>query len=63
MERRWDLSLAAVIRRDRNHPSVVMWGMLNEVKEGALFPHAVNSLEVVRGLDQDRVVMLNSGPV
>jgi hypothetical protein len=61
MEERWDHSLASVIRRDRNHPSVVMWGMLNEVKDGSLFRHAVNSLELVRGLDQDRVVMLNSG--
>jgi hypothetical protein len=61
MEERWDYSLAAVIRRDRNHPSIVMWGMLNEVKEGSLFRHAVNSLELVRSLDEDRLVMLNSG--
>jgi len=61
MEERWDQSLAAVIRRDRNHPSIVMWGMLNEVSDGSLFRHAIGSLELVRDLDEDRVVMLNSG--
>ena len=61
MAERWDQSLAAVVRRDRNHPSIVMWGMLNEVSDGALFRHAVDSLELLRGLDEDRVVMLNSG--
>jgi hypothetical protein len=61
MQERWDQSLAAVIRRDRNHPSIVMWGMLNEVSDGSLFRHAVDSLELLRGLDEDRVVMLNSG--
>jgi hypothetical protein len=61
MAAKWDLSLAAVVRRDRNHPSVVMWGMLNEVKDGALFRHTVDSLGMLRDLDEDRVVMLNSG--
>jgi hypothetical protein len=61
MQVRWDQSLAAVVRRDRNHPSIVMWGMLNEVSDGSLFRHAVDSLELLRDLDEDRVVMLNSG--
>jgi len=61
MAERWDQSLTAVVRRDRNHPSIVMWGMLNEVEDGALFRHAVKSLEMLRNLDDDRVVMLNSG--
>ncbi|MCA9441790.1 MAG: hypothetical protein KC964_13355, partial [Candidatus Omnitrophica bacterium] len=48
-------------RRDRNHPSVVMWGLLNETSDGPVFKHAVSSLPFVRGLDRTRMVMLNSG--
>ena len=61
MERRWDRSLGAVVKRDRNHPSIVMWSLLNEVKDGRLFRHAVESLGLVRGLDQSRLVSLGSG--
>jgi hypothetical protein len=61
MEERWDRSIASVVRRDRNHPSIVMWGMLNEAKDGRLFRHAVKALHLVRELDDTRVVMLNSG--
>ena len=61
MEERWDRSIAGVIRRDRNHPSIVMWGMLNEVVDGRLFRHAVQALQLVRDIDETRVVMLNSG--
>ena len=41
MEARWDRSSAGVIRRDRNHPCVVMWSLLNEVHDGRLFRNAV----------------------
>jgi hypothetical protein len=61
MKERYDRSTAEMIKRDRNHPSVVMWGMLNETSDGPVFRHAVASLPLVRSLDDTRMVMLNSG--
>lgn len=61
MAERYDRSAAEMILRDRNHPSVVMWGMLNETQDGPVFRHAVSALSLVRSLDDTRLVMLNSG--
>ncbi len=58
---RWNKTVAGMIRRDRNHPSVVIWGLLNETSNGPVFMHAVGALEWVEQLDDTRVVMLNSG--
>ena len=38
MAERFDESLFGMIRRDRNHPSVVIWGLLNETHDGPVFP-------------------------
>jgi hypothetical protein len=56
-----DRALAEVILRDRNHPSVVAWGILNETHDGRLFRHAVTMLPLVRSLDDSRMVFLSSG--
>ena len=61
MAERFDRSVTEMIRRDRNHPSVVMWGLLNETGDGPVFRHAVATLPIVRALDESRLVMLNSG--
>jgi hypothetical protein len=61
LEERWDRSILGVVRRDRNHPSIVMWSLLNEVQDGRLFRHAVTSLGKVRDLDESRIVLLGSG--
>ncbi len=61
MAQRFDRSMAELIRRDRNHPCIVFWGLLNEAPDGPVFRHAVGMLPLVRSLDPDRVVMLNSG--
>jgi len=61
MARRWDESTFGMIRRDRNHPSVVIWGLLNETRAGAVFRHAAACLPRLRKLDETRMVFLNSG--
>ena len=61
MPRRFDDSIGGVIRRDRNHPSIVIWGVLNEILDGAQFRHAVGSLPLLKHLDDTRVYWLNSG--
>src|SRR6202012_2550511 len=61
MAGRFDRSLREMLLRARNHPSVVIWGLLNETREGAVFRHAVGSLATVRSLDETRLVLLSSG--
>jgi len=61
MAERFDGSTSEMIGRDRNHPSVVIWGLLNETEDGPVFRHAVAALALVRSLDDTRMVMLNSG--
>ena len=61
MKERFDREVRDMILRDRNHPSVVMWGLLNETHDGPVFRHAVEMLPYVRTFDDTRIVMLNSG--
>lgn len=61
MGERYDRSALGMVRRDRNHPSITMWGLLNETPEGPVFRHAVHILPRLRELDDTRLVMLNSG--
>jgi Glycosyl hydrolases family 2, TIM barrel domain/Glycosyl hydrolases family 2, sugar binding domain/Glycosyl hydrolases family 2 len=61
MVERFDAGVAELIHRDRNHPSVVIWGLLNEAPDGPAFRRAVAMLPLVRGLDATRMVLLNSG--
>ena len=58
---RWERSISELIRRDRNHPSVVIWGLLNEVRDTPHFRLAAASLPLIRQLDEARMVFLNSG--
>jgi hypothetical protein len=62
LAQRFDSAVGELIRRDRNHPSVVMWGLLNEApKEYPAFRHALTMLPLIRSLDDTRMVMLDSG--
>jgi len=61
MAARFDLSVREMILRDRNHPCITIWGMLNETKNGPVFKHAVAALALVRSLDVSRLVLLSSG--
>ncbi|HPO14897.1 MAG TPA: glycoside hydrolase family 2 TIM barrel-domain containing protein [Candidatus Hydrogenedentes bacterium] len=61
MAERFDFSIREMILRDRNHPSATIWGLLNETPDGPVFRHAVDTLKLVRELDDTRLVLLGSG--
>lgn len=58
---RYQTAMRKMVLRDRNHPSVAIWGMLNETFDGATFRTAVASLGLMRELDPDRLILLSSG--
>ncbi|WP_158748771.1 glycoside hydrolase family 2 protein [Acidobacterium sp. S8] len=61
MKRRYENSVREMIIRDRNHPSLTIWGLLNETEDGPVFREAVGALPLVRSLDSTRLVLLSSG--
>jgi hypothetical protein len=58
---KYGITLNQVVRRDRNHPSLVMWGLLNETSSLAAFSRAKAWLPELRSIDDTRLVMLSSG--
>ncbi len=58
---RFDSNLREMVLRDRNHPSVVIFGLVNEMGNGALAQHAQASLGLLRSLDDSRLVLQQSG--
>ena len=58
---RFSAQTEGMILRDRNHPSVVIWGLLNETPDVPLTLQSVDMLPRIRELDPDRMVFLNSG--
>lgn len=57
--------LLSMIKRDRSHPCITVWGLLNEhfrtEPYNEVFDAAVNSLADIRRLDNSRLVILSSG--
>lgn len=58
-------NLLTLIKRDRSHPSIVIWGLLNETPHrppvGDAFDVARDCLPDVYTLDETRLVLLSSG--
>jgi hypothetical protein len=61
MAERFDANLREMVARDRNHPSVVIFGLVNEMGNGPMVRHAVASLGLLRSLDDSRLVLQQSG--
>lgn len=58
-EKNWKKDLTAMIERDKNHPSIIMWSIGNEVPERALpsgLKIAQNLISEVKKLDTSRAV-------
>ncbi|MBI5819803.1 MAG: hypothetical protein HZA88_12535 [Verrucomicrobia bacterium] len=61
MAERFDANLREMVLRDRNHPSIVIFGLVNEMRNGPMVKHAVASLPLLRSLDSSRLVLQQSG--
>ncbi len=58
----WPQDLTAMILRDRNHPSVVIWSLGNEIVEDSRYAQRGQQLAaLVRSLDRTRPVTLGGG--
>lgn len=60
------LGLPGLIRRSRNHPSLVIWGLLNEAGANRfdnrqIVKSAQHFLPILRSLDDTRLVLFSSG--
>jgi beta-galactosidase len=58
----WPQDLTTMIMRDRNHPSVVIWSLGNEIVEDANYAQRGQQMAtLLRSLDQSRPVTLGGG--
>ena len=61
MAERFDANLREMVLRDRNHPSLALFGLMNEMNNGPLVQHAASTLGLLRSLDDTRLVLFQSG--
>lgn len=54
-------SLRAELKRDRNHPSITIWGAINEMRQGDANAAARDMLPEMRKLDPTRLWIYSSG--
>jgi hypothetical protein len=54
-------NLNDLVRRDRDHPGLVIWGLLNENTAGRFYQTAKAWLPSLRAVDDTRLVLINSG--
>ena len=58
---KFGITLNQIVRRDRNHPSLVLWGLLNETPDQPVYQKAKGWLPQLRELDDTRPVLISSG--
>jgi hypothetical protein len=58
---KFGITLNQIVRRDRNHPSIVLWGLLNETPDQPVYQKAKAWLPALRALDDTRPVLIGSG--
>ena len=63
MAERFDESILGMVRRDRNHPSVTMWGLLNETPDGPVFRHAISVLPALRQKMNTSIIPAANPPI
>ena len=61
LERDFINATREMILRDRNHPSIVIWGLINEMTERRVLNIGLQSLPMIREHDETRLVLYHSG--
>ncbi len=57
----WQADLTGTVLRDRNHPSVVLWSLGNEITDNTHGVRGTEMADLLRGLDPTRPITLGGG--